>query len=158
MVVELAEATNIIIFTAFGAFIIISALLLYMGRKMNPEKKVTLPWMVLAFGSTLIGLSYLVQVGNVTYSFFNSGVLIGSTVLVITGTMMILTSFTTLYLENAEDLAILEKRHKEIQQIMERLKKRYFSHELDESELKKLYASLVKELAEIEVRIKEIEK
>jgi hypothetical protein len=62
-----------------------------------------------------------------------------------------------IYLEKVQDIELLQRRHKEIKAVMDRLQKKYFAHELDEKELKRLYAGLVKELAEIEVKMKENE-
>lgn len=150
--------SSVINFSAFGALFAIGGILLYVGKTTHIERKITLPWVNLAFGTFMIGLNYLLQAIFVTTISGNPVVAISSYLLIIGGVAMTLTSFMVLYFERANEINVLRKRHDELKEITERLRRKYLSRELPEEELRKLDTDIVRELAEIEVKLDKLKR
>lgn len=150
--------TMAINFAAFAAFMAIGGLLLYLGRSMGPKKKLSFPWINLSFGTILIGVNYLVQAVFATQITGDPTITISSYLLIIGGAALSFTSFLILYMERSNELQTLKDRQDELKEITNRLRKKYLARELPEDELKKLDTDIVRELAEIEVKLDKIKR
>lgn len=154
MAVELtADVVTVINLAAFFAFLLISGILVYLGRSTHAEKKVTFPWVNLAFGTVLIGINYLIQAIFATRLTGDPTITISSYLLIVGGAALSFTSFVTLYVERTHEVSSLQKRQDELKEITERLKKKFLSREIPEDEMKKLNTDIVRELAEVEVKL-----
>lgn len=152
--VEISPTLSMAInFAAFSAFIAIGGMLLYLGRSTNPQKKITFPWINLAFGTFLIGLNYLVQTVFATQISGDPIIAVSSYLLILGGTALAFTSFAILYVERSNEANSLRTRHEELKEITTRLRKKFLSRELPEEEMKRLDIDIVRELAEIEVKL-----
>ena len=157
--VELSsEFAMVINFVAFAAFVAIGGLLLYLGRTMGPNKKITFPWINLSFGTMLIGVNYLIQAVFATEISGDFTIAISSYLLIIGGAALSFTSFLILYVERSNEVKTLADRQDDLREIMARLKKKYLSRELPEEDLRKLDTDIVRELAEIEVKLDKIKR
>lgn len=143
---------------AFFAFAAIGGLLLYIGRSTNPERKLTLPWINLGFGTALIGVNYLIQGIFAPQVAGDPSIMISSYLLIIGGAALSFTSFAVLYTERANEADILTKRQTELKEITTRLREKFLKRELSEDELKKLDIDIVRELAEVEVKLDKLKK
>jgi hypothetical protein len=150
------EFNTTINFAAFLAFFIVGGLQIYAGRSTHPEKKVTFAWVNLSFGTFLLGFNYLMQALFVTELPSNPAITISSYLLVMGGAALSFTSFLMLYMESSDEAKRLRERQEDLQEITARLKKKYLSRELPEDEMKRLDTDIVKELAEIEVKLDKI--
>ncbi len=157
--VEISPTLSMTInFAAFAAFIAIGGMLLHVGRSTNPQKKITLPWINLALGTVLIGLNYLVQAVFGTQISASTEIALSSYLLIIGGAALSFTSFLTLYIERSNEVNALRQRHEELHSIMKRLHKKFLSREIPEDEMKKIDTDLVRQLAEIEVKLEKLKK
>lgn len=157
--VELSgDVTTAINLAAFVAFMVVGVLFLYIGRATSLERKLSLPWVNLFFGTSLIATNYLVQAIAFIRLSGDPVVTISSYLLVIGGAAMTFTSFLILYIDRANEANLLKKRQSELEEITKRLRNKFLKRELAEEELKKLDTDIVRELAEIEVKLDKIEK
>jgi len=142
----------------FFSYIVMAVFLLYIGKSVNQKNKITLSWIILAIGLLFSSLNLFVEiVGSVTgfyilprpvlWYVFNT---IGSIALII--------GFASVMLERQLELSILRKRQLEIKDVMQYLKDQYYKKEIDEEHLRRLYAGLVEQMAEIEVKIRRLRK
>ncbi len=142
----------------FFSYIVTACFLLYIGKYVHEQKKITLPWIILAIGLLFTSLNLFVEiVGSLTgiyiiprpvlWYIFN---VIGSTSLIV--------GFALAMTERQVELSSLRKRQFEIKDIIQYLKEQYYKKSLSESDLRRLYADLIEQSAEIEVRIKKLEK
>lgn len=142
----------------FFSYLVMAFFLLYIGKYVSVQRKITLPWVILSIGFLFSSLNIFIEiVGIVTQIYilprpvlwyvFNS---IGSIALIV--------GFASVMVERQLEISILRKRQIEIKDIMQYLKDEYYKKELSEEDLRRFYADLVEHLAEIEVRIKAIEK
>lgn len=155
--VEISPAFYTVInLAAFGAFVAIGGVMLYVGRTTHPEKKISFPWINLANGTFLIAVNYLIQAIFAPQTPIDSSVEISSYLLIVGGSALLFTSFVILYTERANETNVLKQRQDDLKEITTRLKKKYLSRELPEDELKKLDTDIVRELAEIEVKLDKI--
>lgn len=157
--VEISPTLSMVInFAAFAAFIAIGGMLLYLGRSTNPQKKITFPWINLAFGTFLIGLNYLVQTVFATQISGDPIIAVSSYLLILGGAALAFTSFAILYVERSNEANSLRVRHEELKEITTRLRKKFLSRELPEEEMKRLDIDIVRELAEIEVKLDKLKR
>lgn len=145
-------------FAAFVAFLIIGGILMYLGRTLHPDKKISLPWINLAFGTFLIGINYLIQAVFATQIIGDPSIIISSYLLIVGGAALSFTSFVILYVERSNEASVLKERQEELKEIMNRLRKRFLSRELPEENMRKIDTDIVRELAEIEVKLEKIKK
>lgn len=142
----------------FFSYLVMAFFVIYIGRVVGDKNKVTMPWVIIAIGLLFSSLNLFVEiVGIVTEVYiiprpvlwyvFNT---IGSIALII--------GFASVMAEKKLELGLLRKRAVEIKDVMAYLKEQYYKKELPEEDLRRLYADLVGHLAEIEVKIKAIEK
>lgn len=153
-----ADAMVLMNLVAFLAFVVVGGLQIYMGRSTNPEKKITFPWINLAFGTFLIGVNYPMQALFPTQTSIDPTVGVSSYLLVIGGAALSLTSFIILYMERTNEARTLRERQDDLHQIMDRIRKKFLSRELPEDEMRKIDTDIVRELAEIEVKLDKLSK
>jgi len=145
-------------FVAFAAFLTIGGVLLYLGRSLHPDKKISFSWINLAFGTFLIGINYLVQAIFATQISGDPTITISSYLLIIGGAALSFTSFVILYVERSNEFNVLNERQDDLKEIMERIRKKFLSRELPEEDMRKIDTDIVRELAEIEVKLDRIKK
>lgn len=142
----------------FFSYLVMAGFLLYVGKNVSAQKKITLPWIIVSIGLLFTSLNLFVEiVGAVTeiyviprpvlWYIFN---MIGSIALII--------GFASIVVERQFEITNLKRRRLEIKDIMDYLKERYYKKEISEEDLRKLYSDLVEQLAEIEVKIKNLDK
>ena len=157
--VELSSTFIVIInLGAFVAFATIGFLFLYIGKSTDTGRKLTMPWINLFFGIILIGLNYLIQAVFPSQILVDSTITISSYLLIISGAAITFTSFVILYTQRSNEIGNLQKRHNELTSITHKLQKKFMSRQLPEDEMKRLNTGIVKELAEIEVKLDELKK
>jgi threonine synthase len=83
---------------------------------------------------------------------------ISSYLLIVGGSALSLTSFAMLYTERSNEANSLKQREEDLNQIMERLKKKFLNREIPEEDMRKLNTDIVRELAEIEVKLDKLNK
>ena len=129
-----------------------------MGKMASAKKEITLPWIILSAGLLFSSLNLIVEVvGQLTNIYILPRPVVWY-VFNITGSLLLLIGFIMMMFERMLEIGVLKRRKMEIQDIMNYLKERYYKKELSESELRKLYANMVEQLAEIEVKLKTLEK
>jgi hypothetical protein len=142
----------------FFAYVIAAGFIIYIGRKINYEKKITLSWIVLATGFLFISVNLLIEVtGLIIGSYITTKPVIWYLINML-GSIFILIGFAMSLFEKIVDISILKKRKIEIRQIMDYLDEKYRKRELTEEDLRKMYSKMVEELAEVEVKLKGLEK
>lgn len=142
------EYVNIVNFLTFAGLSMSAYIMFYLSKGLDPEKQVTTNIFLLAIGLNLIGLSHLFRVwSEATLPYF-------IVVTLFFGTFMTFTGIVTTFYEKRTEARALKRKSKEIKEVMEHLKKKYYKQEISEDELKSLSASLMKELAETEVKMR----
>ena len=142
----------------FFSYLVMAFFVLYIGRVLGDKKKVTLPWVIIAIGLLFSSLNLFVEiVGIVTEVYIIPRPIlwyVSNTI----GSIALIVGFASVMVEKNLELGLLRKRAVEIKDVMVYLKDQYYKKELPEEDLRRLYANLVEHLAEIEVKIKTIEK
>lgn len=157
--VEISPTLSVAInLAAFAAFVTVGIVLLYIGKTTHPEKKLSFPWVNLVFGTLLMGANYLVQAIFSTQISGDPTIAISSYLLIIGGAALSFTSFLILYVERSNEANILRERQNDLKEIMSRLRKKFLSREIPEEDIRKIDTDLVRELAEIEVKLEKIRK
>ena len=147
MILGMTDFANFMNVSIFTALTVAGGLIFYYAIKNSPER-ISMGVFVLIIGFFLIGLSHL----------FRIGIDIASTPILITnfiGVFFILGGVSVVFFQATRHMEGLKKRHEEIKSIITVLKDKYYQQEVSEEELKPIYAQLLKELAEIEVRLKD---
>jgi hypothetical protein len=122
-------------------------LVFYFIQKLDPGKAVTPNLFLLSLGINLIGLSFLFRIGReVNTSNF-------VTISILSGSMAILVGGMLVYYRKSVQVADLKKRHEEVKSIIKNMKDKYYKQEISEDDLKSVNRGLMKELAEIEVKL-----
>ena len=152
------ETTTLMSVATFATFVLLGGILIYLGRSTDPEKKIKLPWINLALGVVMSGAGFFLESTRLLQYLVEDTIILSAFLLIITGTVLTFISITILYTSRTTELSILRDREDHIKKIMKKLRDKYFARELEEDELKKMHADLVKEMAEIEVRLGEIKK
>lgn len=142
----------------FFSYIVMASFLVYVGKQVNYEKKLTMPWIIIAAGLLFTSLNLLVEMVGVI-----SGVYILPRPVLwyafnVIGSVALILGFAALMVEKQLELGLLKKRKLEIADLMDNLKEQYYKREISEADLRKLYAGLVEQLAQIEIKIKGLEK
>lgn len=145
VVVNLVNLVNIVVFIGLT---LATYTVFYFSSKMSPGKKIGMNIFMLSLGINLIGLSHLFRLweAGVQSPFITTTLTVGS----------IFTFFgiVTVFHEKTVEMTGLRKRQEEIKSIISALKEKYYQQEISEEELKSVHTSLLKELAEIEVKLK----
>lgn len=140
------DIINIVIFLSLG---LSGYVVFYFAQKANPQNPVTLSIFALSFGLNLIGLSQLFRIGSESFlPFFILFPALAGSILTLLGIYLVLR-------QRSSPMMYWKKRHEELQSIIKNLKDKYYKQEISEDELKSVHSSLLKELAELEVKMKE---
>lgn len=137
---------NIINFLAFVGLTIATYTIFYFGKSLV-SKGVSINLFMLALGTNLVGLSHLFRIVLDT----NTNPLILTTVGA--GALFMSTGIIWVFYEKRTEISRLKKREEEINSIISKLKDKYYQQELSEADLKSAYSDLLRELAEIEVKL-----
>lgn len=141
---QLIDIVDVIIFFALEY---LCYLIFYFIQKVDPGKAVTPSVFILGLGINLIGLSFLFRIGReVNTSQF-------VTVSILSGSLAILVGGIFLYYRKSLQVADLRNRHEDVKSIIKNMKDKYYKQEISEDDLKSINATLMKELAEIEVKL-----
>ena len=141
---SVADVVNLL---AFLGLTIATYTIFYFGKAMNMGKNVSLNLFTLALGVNLIGLSHLFRIWlDVSTSPF-------IVITVATGAVFLSTGVIWVFHEKGRELYNLRRREEEIKSVIGKLKDKYYQQELSEEDLKGAYSELLRELAEIEVKL-----
>jgi energy-converting hydrogenase Eha subunit E len=143
---------NIINIVSFAGLSIAAYTSFYFSTRMAPEKKVTASIFTLSLGINLIGLSNLFRLWEELLQPF----LITTTIAI--GSILTFIGIISVFREKTIEMETLRKRRNEIQSMITSLKDKYYQLEISEDELRSVHTSLLKELAEIDVRLKKGQK
>lgn len=140
--------SNGVNFINFFVFIIAPYAIFYFARESELNKEITISVFLVALGLNFIGVSYLVRIllGEVAPQFILGTLSIGA--------LLILASVINMFYTRALEQVLLRKRYKKIKSIIADLKKKYYDRELSEDALREIYGELIKELAEIEFKLR----
>jgi len=142
-------AVDIVNLGVFFGLSISSYAMLYFSQKASLEKKITSSVFTLALGLNLIGLSSLFRIGiEHVLPIFN---IITASL----GTAFALAGVVMVFYERAYKIKDIKNRYEEVKAMISNLKEKYYQQEISEEDLKATHASLLKELAELEVKLKE---
>ncbi|MBI2084745.1 MAG: hypothetical protein HYT70_04015 [Candidatus Aenigmarchaeota archaeon] len=146
MAIELSYS-NLVNTIAFVGLTVATYTVFYFGKTLAKSRGVSFSLFTLALGLNLIGLSYLfrVWVELVTSPLVLATVALGSVFLSI--------GVVWVFYEKNTEMAGLKRREEDIKSVIAKLKERYYQQELSEADLKTAYSELLKELAEIEVKM-----
>ncbi len=140
------------------SYIVMAGFLLYVGKHVSSQKKVTWPWIIVAIGLLFTSLNLFVEIiGIVTEVYIIPRPILWYVFNTI-GSVALIAGFASIMMEKRVEISSLETRQMEIKDIMQYLKEQYYKKELSEQDLRKLYSGFVEQLAEIEVKIKRLEK
>lgn len=142
------ETVTIVNFLTFLGLSLSAYVIFYLTKGLDPDKQVTTNIFMLAIGLNLIGLSHLFRV----WSEVALPTFIVTTLLL--GTLMTFGGIVTTFYEKKIEARSLKRKSKEIKAVISFLKNKYYKQELSAEELKSLYAQLLKELAETEVKMR----
>lgn len=140
---DVADLVNLL---AFLGLTIATYTIFYFSKMIN-QRGVSLNLFTLALGINLIGLSHLFRI----WLDVNTSALIIITVAL--GAILLSTGVIWVFYEKGTELSNLRRREGEIKSIITKLKEKYYQQELAEEDLKSAYSGLLRELAEIEVRL-----
>ena len=141
---DLPTLVNIL---AFIGLTIATYTIFIFGRSLDQGKGIRINLFTLALGINLIGLSHLFRV----FLDSTTSPIILSTIGL--GALFMSTGVIWVFYERSREVSRLQKREFEIKSIIARLKDKYYQQELSEEDLKTAYSGLLRELAEIEVRL-----
>lgn len=141
---NIADLVNLF---AFIGLTIATYTIFYFGRMMNPSRDLTFNLFTLALGINLIGLSHLFRI----WLDVSTSPLIVITVAI--GAIFLSMGVIWVFYEKGKEISNLKKREEEIKSVIAKLKDNYYQQELSEEDLKDAYSSLLRELAEIEVKL-----
>ncbi len=138
----------IVNFVNFFVFITAPYALFYFAREMDLKKNISLSIFLLALGLNFIGLSYLIRIfsGEVAPQYVLGSLSIGA--------LLILASVISFFSTKALEFSLLRERHKKIKAVILDLQKKYYKKEISEDVLREVYGELLKELADIEFKLK----
>lgn len=141
---SVADLVNLL---AFLGLTIATYTIFYFSKTVNQARGVSVNLFTLALGINLIGLSHLFRI----WLDLATSPLIVITVAV--GAVFLSVGVIWVFYEKGMELSGLRRREGEIKSIIAKLKDKYYQQELSEGDLKNAYSGLLRELAEIEVRL-----
>ena len=142
----------------FFSYLVMAGFLLYIGRYVSLQKKITLPWLILSIGFLFSSLNLFVEVVGILTEVYIIPRPILWYIFNTIGSIALIIGFASVMVERQLEMSVLKRRQLEIKDIMQYLKESYYKKELSEDDLRRFYADLVEHLAEIEVKIKTLEK
>ncbi len=140
------------IFVAVFVFIGFSAtsfVLLFFARKIH-GKKFSISWIVLAVGNVLLGWSYLIiltTIENFVLSAFHIALIVASMAFIMIGMISV-------FSEKTAEITSLRNRYNDINEGLEYLRTKFMKREISEEELKELHKDFIREMTEIEVKLR----
>ena len=139
--------SNLVNFINFFVFIIAPYAIFYFYRESDPGRHIPISIFILALGLDFIGISYLIRIlaSEVSPQFVLGSLSIGA--------LLILASVLSLFYTKALEATLLRKRRDRIKLVIKNMQKRYYAKEITEEQLRNSYSYLLKELAEIELRL-----
>jgi len=142
---DVADLVNLF---AFLGLTIVTYTIFYF-TKISNQKGISLNLFTLALGINLIGLSHLFRIW---LDASTSPLII---ITVAAGAVFLSTGVIWVFYEKGMEISNLRRREEEIKSVITRLKNKYYKQELSEEDLKSAYFGLIRELAEIEVKLSE---
>lgn len=141
-------------FFMFYSFLGTGIVLLMVGRYYNLHTKFVSPWILLSAGLIVISFRSLFEV---VPDVGGMGALIPVIVPMVSiiGSLLIILSIGFILMQKKMEKTGLENRAAEIKSVLDNLHEKYFRKEISEEDMRKMNAELEKELAEIEVKMKE---
>lgn len=146
VIVQGLQMIDIMDIVIFFVLEYLAYILFYFVQKIDPGKGVTPSLFVLCFGINLIALSFLFRVGKEINSQLVTFSILG-------GSMAILLGGVFVYYRKSVQMGDLKKRQEEVLAIIKNLREKYYQQEISEEDLKSINVSLMRELAEIEVKL-----
>lgn len=125
-------------------------LIFYFSARISPQRQVSGSIFILSLGLSLVGLSHLFRIGMEVA--LPVHIMLSS---LMGGILLTLAGVGILSYERFIEVANFRKRYEELIKIISNLKKKYYRQEISEEDLRAVYSSLLKELAELEVKLKE---
>lgn len=141
---DISDLVNLL---AFLGLTVATYTIFYFGRMTNQSKSVSFNLFTLALGINLIGLSHLFRIW---LDASTSPLII---ITVASGAVFLSAGVIWVFYEKGMEISNLRKREEDIRAVISRLKDKYYQQELSEEDLKSAYSGLLRELAEIEVRL-----
>ncbi len=150
MAIDLSLA-NLINLLAFVGLTVATYTVFYFGRS-TASRGISINLFTLSLGINLIGLSHLFRILLDASTQPLVSITVGA------GALFMSTGIIWVFYEKRNEVERLKKRGEEINSIISKLKDKYLEQGLSEEDLKASYSSLLRELAEIEVKLaKELE-
>jgi uncharacterized membrane protein len=146
MIIPQLQMIDIVDIIIFFALEYLAYLLFFFIQRIDPGKGVTPSLFVLCFGINLLALSFLFRVGKEVSNQLVTFSILGGSIDILFGGVFV-------YYRKSVQMADLKKRHEEVSAIIKNLKEKYYKQEISEEDLKSVNASLMRELAEIEVKL-----
>ncbi len=140
---DIADVVNVL---AFLGLTIATYTIFYFSKSLN-KQGVSANLFTLALGMNLIGLSHLFRIW---LDVSTSPLII---ITVASGAVFLSIGVIWVFYEKGRELSDLRKREEEIKSVISKLKDKYYQQELSEEDLKTAYSGLLRELAEVEVRL-----
>lgn len=137
---------NLVNFLAFLGLTITTYTIFYVGKSLS-RMGLSFNVFTLALGVNLIGLSHLFRIWTDT----STSPIVAATISA--GTVFLSVGVIWVFYERNMEFSSLRKREGEIKDVVAKLKDKYYQQELSEEELKSAYSGLLRELAEIEVKL-----
>jgi len=143
------DAVNILTFFSLGFS---SYIVFYFSQKFDSDKQVNMSIFILALGLNFIGLSHLFRIGA------NEQVNIFVDMTAVIGSLFVLIGFILMSYQKRVANINLRLRYNELNSVIKNLKDKYYKQEISEEDLKSVHSGLIKELSELEVKMKDGEK
>ncbi|MBI5871964.1 hypothetical protein HZB88_02665 [archaeon] len=137
---------------AFFFLALSSNVVFFLSAEMDPKKRVTLSVFVLGFGLNLIGLSHLFRIG------FEEQIPMFIPSVQLLGTLFMLIGLILSFYHRTFELSALRQRDGEVKDTISTLKRKYYKQEISEEDLRSTYSNLLRELAELEVKLRRTSK
>ena len=144
MIFNIPDLVNLL---AFLGLTVATYTIFYFGKMMNQARGVSFNFFTLALGTNLIGLSHLFRIW---LDVSTSPLII---ITVATGAVFLSVGVVWVFYEKGMEISNLRSREEEIKSVIGKLKDKYYQQELSEEDLKSAYSGLLRELAEIEVKV-----
>lgn len=142
-------------FLVFFSFVAVALILILVGKGYTPARKITYSWVTLAYGVVIVDFFNLIKVAELIQLLSPAYSFLVSNVTNFIGGILIAVSVVWIVAEKDLEVKLLRQRHAEIYAVMKNLKEKYYTRTLSAEDLRKIYAEFAKELAEIEVKLRE---
>jgi len=145
----------VIDFFVFFSFIGLGVVILIIGKYYSYKRKLSVAWVLLSIGIIISAFRSLFDI--IVLANTDLGVIteVGSPVSGL-GSLVMIVGLASLLVEKTMESGSLLKRSEELKLVIEYLNQKYMKRQLTEEDLRKMTSELTKELAEIEVKLKEL--